>query len=140
MNLGSIELARTICEELKGELPDGEQYGSVDIAEILSAHVRNLEDHIVAIKAQRAEGAPQWISVKDRLPKKTHRVLVAYRKAFNSFRPTRHRRQVYEARYSGGAWRFLSPNLKNRLSDHVTHWMPLPAAPSSGMNSPRSEG
>lgn len=44
MMLGSIELARTICEELKGELPDGEQYGSVDIAEILSAHVRNLED------------------------------------------------------------------------------------------------
>lgn len=42
--IGSIELARTICEELKGELPDGEQYGSVDIAEILSAHVRNLED------------------------------------------------------------------------------------------------
>ena len=56
MMMGSIELARTICEELKGELPDGEQYGSVDIAEILSAHVRNLEDHIVALKAQRAEG------------------------------------------------------------------------------------
>lgn len=48
MKLGSIELARTICEELMGELPDGEQYGSVDVAEILSAHVRNLEDHHVA--------------------------------------------------------------------------------------------
>jgi hypothetical protein len=44
MMMGSIELARTICEELKGELPDGEQYGSVDIAEILSARVRNIED------------------------------------------------------------------------------------------------
>ncbi len=44
MMMGSIELARTICEELKGELQDGEQYGSVDIAEILSARVRNLED------------------------------------------------------------------------------------------------
>ena len=55
MMMGSIELARKICEELKGELPDGEQYGSVDVAEILSAHVRNLEDHIVTIKAQRAE-------------------------------------------------------------------------------------
>ena len=46
MKLGSIELARTICEELKGELPDGEQYGSVDVAEILSAHVRRLQSEL----------------------------------------------------------------------------------------------
>ena len=51
MMMGSIELARTICEELKGELPDGEQYGSVDIAEILSAHVRNLENQRDNIEA-----------------------------------------------------------------------------------------
>ena len=44
MMMGSIELARTICEELKGELPDGEQYGSVDIAEILSAHYEEFMD------------------------------------------------------------------------------------------------
>jgi len=71
-----------------------------------------------------------WISVKDRLPKRPSRVLVAYRKAFNAFRPEQQRRQVYEARYSGGAWRFLAPPLKNRKSDHVTHWMPMPKYPS----------
>lgn len=70
-----------------------------------------------------------WISVKDRLPRKPNRVLVAYRKSFNSFRVGQQRRQVYEARYSGGAWRFLSPNLKSRKSNHVTHWMQLPLPP-----------
>lgn len=71
----------------------------------------------------------EWISVKDRLPKRAHRVLVAYRKSFNAFRGNR--RTVYEARYSGGAWRFLSPNLKTRKSTHVTHWMPLPIPPDA---------
>ena len=43
MDKGSIELARSICEEVSGELPDGEQYGSVDCAEILSRRVRRAE-------------------------------------------------------------------------------------------------
>lgn len=44
MKRGSIELAREICAEIAGELQDGEQYGSVDVAEILSAYVRRLEE------------------------------------------------------------------------------------------------
>ena len=66
MKRGTIELARTICEEICGELPDGEQYGSVDVAEILSAYVRRLE-------AQRAEGDAldaaryRWLREKDAL-------------------------------------------------------------------------
>ncbi len=51
MMMGSIELARTICEEIKGKLPEGEQYGSVDVAEILSAHVRNLENSVEVAKS-----------------------------------------------------------------------------------------
>lgn len=54
MMIGSIELARTICEELKGELQDGEQYGSVDVAEILSAHVRRLQSELAEAVAANA--------------------------------------------------------------------------------------
>jgi hypothetical protein len=48
MKRGSIELARSLCEEIAGELPEDERYGSVDIAEILSAEV-------VRAREQRAE-------------------------------------------------------------------------------------
>ena len=54
MKRGSIELARSQCEEIKGELPDGEQYGSVDVAEILSAHVRRLQSELVEAVAANA--------------------------------------------------------------------------------------
>ena len=52
MKRGSIELAREICDEVSGELPDNEQYGSVDIAEILSRHVRFLEGRISDFRAE----------------------------------------------------------------------------------------
>lgn len=83
---------------------------------------------------ERLRNAERWMPVSERLPKNSNRVLVAYRKSFNLFRTIKANRwQVYESRYSGGAWRFLSPSLKNRVSRHVTHWMPLPKAPDAAM-------
>ena len=49
---GSIALARKICEEVMGELPDNEQYGSVDCAVILSRRVRVLERRCAELEAQ----------------------------------------------------------------------------------------
>lgn len=69
-----------------------------------------------------------WISVNDRLPKKSHRVLVAYKKKFRVGR-VNSPYEIFDARYSGGQWRFLSPSLKTRVSRRVTHWMPLPSHP-----------
>jgi hypothetical protein len=48
MTKGSIELARSLCNRIAGELEDGEVYGSVDVAEILSAEVLRLERDLVA--------------------------------------------------------------------------------------------
>jgi hypothetical protein len=50
MKRGSIELARSICTEIKGIADDGLddiKWGSVDIAEILSAEVINLRVAII---------------------------------------------------------------------------------------------
>lgn len=70
-----------------------------------------------------------WIPVGERLPKNGVRVLVAYKKRFRKDRPgTRY--SIFDARFSGGAWRFLAPALKTRLSERVTHWMPMPKAPN----------
>ena len=53
---GSIELARLICVEIAGERvpndPDGDCYGSVEIAEILSAGYERLKAENEALKAE----------------------------------------------------------------------------------------
>lgn len=78
--------------------------------------------------AKTMDSTDLWISVTERLPKRPWRVLVAYQKRFRKDRVGK-RYEIFDARYSGGAWRFLSPALKTRLSERVTHWQPLPRAP-----------
>ena len=57
---GSIELARLICVEISGEpVPndtDGDSYGSIEIAEILSAGYEKLKAENEALKAKIAGG------------------------------------------------------------------------------------
>ena len=50
---GSIELARWLCEDIAGEL-EGEAYGSVDVAEILSAEVERLRERMTELEHQNA--------------------------------------------------------------------------------------
>lgn len=57
MKRGSIELARSICYEVAGATDEsddmtGSGYGSVDIAEILSAEVDRLRAEVEALRAQ----------------------------------------------------------------------------------------
>lgn len=69
-----------------------------------------------ALRAVPAVSAPQWISVKDRLPDDNDRVI--------AFRP-------YEAEVS--AYRYCVKwgwSLKTSMSyNGITHWMPLPKPP-----------
>ena len=55
MKRGSIELARSLCFEIAGPTDEddneGRGYGSVDVAEILSAEVVRLRARIAALRA-----------------------------------------------------------------------------------------
>ena len=57
MKRGSIELARSLCFEIAGPTDEddneGRGYGSVDVAEILSAEVVRLRERIAALEAER---------------------------------------------------------------------------------------
>ena len=67
------------------------------------------------------EKVPQWISVKDRLPEWGQRVI-----ATNGVFVGEAFRRIMDIwlRYDDGAARA-------RIADEVTHWMPLPPAPSA---------
>ena len=66
---GSIALARELCVQIAGYTDDdqdqcGHDYGSVDIAEILSAEVVRLQKAL-AQPEQQAETPPEWLLVKN---------------------------------------------------------------------------
>ena len=65
---GSIALARSLCYEIAGATSeddmDGGEYGSVDIAEILSAEVVRLQKAL-AQPEQQAETPPEWPLIKN---------------------------------------------------------------------------
>ena len=66
---GSIALARSLCYEIAGATSeddiDGNGYGSVDIAEILSAEVLRLQ---AALAQPQQQAAPQraWVGVTEK--------------------------------------------------------------------------
>lgn len=70
MKRGSIDLARSLCFDIAGptdeDYNDGRGYGSVDVAEILSAEVERLSDEntrlraIIKIAAHDLEVARIW--------------------------------------------------------------------------------
>ena len=66
---GSIALARELCVQIAGYTDDdqdqcGHDYGSVDIAEILSAEVVRLQKAL-AQPEQQAETPPEWPLIKN---------------------------------------------------------------------------
>lgn len=67
---------------------------------------------------RRADAAPVWISVKDRLPNPGERVLATD----GAFVGTAFTRANGWMRYEGIDWQVIS-------SSRVTHWMPLPEPP-----------
>jgi hypothetical protein len=77
-----------------------------------------------------------WISVTERLPRDNPRrvYLVCYHNGLHRTPKgvkgvKRTARVIREAVYSGGAWRFITPHDKTRLSERVTHWMRFPSLP-----------
>jgi hypothetical protein len=79
----------------------------------------------------------EWISVKDRLPDHTKRVLVVYKNAHHhtpkgEAAMKRNRRTVVFAIFGGGQWRFIDKRDKTRLHERVTHWQEVPPLPDRG--------
>lgn len=83
------------------------------------AYEQGWMDALDNLKNAPSVSAPQWISVKDRLPDDNDRVI--------AFRP-------YEAEVS--AYRYCVKwgwSLKTSMSyNGITHWMPLPEPPEEG--------
>lgn len=81
-----------------------------------------------------------WIAVGETLPSNTDHVLVAYLPAMRApeGRPKKRHWSITICRYSGGAWRFVIPSQKSRLSKRVKFWQPIPDAPEAP-SSPRGE-
>ena len=66
MNKGSIDLARRLCYEIAGPTDEeddmsGSDYGSVDIAEILSAEVERLRASILSVLPENWEEDADWV-------------------------------------------------------------------------------
>ena len=70
----------------------------------------------------------EWISVKDRLPKKDGKYIVARREGRNYSISVRKFRKEVPCWYTGycGHW--------ERRTNAITHWMPLPEPPKEGAN------
>lgn len=70
--------------------------------------------------APTVDAAPEWISVKDRLPEMLHAALVYCPKYNNVF--------CADIREDGHWYDFIQGN-GGQIVDEVTHWMPLPEPP-----------
>lgn len=93
---------------------------------------RRKADRRAMLSQPEARSASGWIPVVDRVPRNTDHVLVAYLPAFHKSTKG-HRRRTWSitvCRYSGGAWRFVIPSQKSRLSERVKFWQPIPDEPT----------
>ena len=94
----------------------------LDCREEMHKEVLALVERLTAENAALREKVPQWVSVEDRHPEPGKRVLAtdgvfvgeAYRTSADTWR-----------RYDGIA-------MRDCLGSVVTHWMPLPGAPTEG--------
>lgn len=94
----------------------------LDCREEMYKEVLALLERLTAENAELREKVPQWISVEERRPEPGKRVLAtdgvfvgeAYRTSADTWR-----------RYDGIA-------MRDCLGSIVTHWMPLPGAPTEG--------
>ena len=96
--------------------------GNEDCFDEVNTAAADLIERLTAENAALREKVPQWISVEERRPEPGKRVLAtdgvfvgeAYRTSADTWR-----------RYDGIA-------MRDCLGSIVTHWMPLPDAPSEG--------
>lgn len=88
------------------------------IATATEAISKNVE-HNKSVVQVAAANTPRWISVKDRLPEDFEDVVVIISNGLNGY----WYRVAYRER---GSW---SQGGGRRISDEVTHWMPLPEPP-----------
>ncbi len=77
---------------------------------------RDLDDSDTILKQTHKAAAPQWISVKDRLPEPLQDVLIVYA-------PTNEARNDFRME----CWNW--PENPVHETQFVTHWMPLPEPP-----------
>lgn len=99
------------------ECPFTEKYGCDGCPKVSA----DLIERLTAENAALREKVPQWVSVKDRLPEWGQRVI-----ATNGVFVGEAFRRIMDIwlRYDDGAARAC-------IADEVTHWMPLPPAPSA---------
>ena len=99
-----------------------------DIAEEWATNwERDLDDSDTILKQTHKAAAPQWISVKDRLPEEDIAVLV-YGQVLNDPPDVIGVRRRYKGDQE---WKYTWESEDGFIyrEDDVTHWMPLPAAP-----------
>ena len=83
-----------------------------------------VEDELPAVSA------PQWISVKDRLPDVAGMYIVTACDEWCSHgEGIWYDTVVVVAEYSGGCWNWNDNGTDYDIDDLVTHWMPLPEPP-----------
>ena len=103
--------------ESEEECPFTKKYGCDGCPKVSA----DLIERLTAENAALREKVPQWVSVKDRLPEWGQRVI-----ATNGVFVGEAFRRIMDIwlRYDDGAARAC-------IADEVTHWMPLPPAPSA---------
>ena len=112
-----IKTARTIICDLCNELHSDEPCEPADCD-----WLRMLEEDAVS--------APQWISVKDRLPDVAGMYIVTACDEWCSHgEGIWYDTVVVVAEYSGGCWNWNDNGTDYDIDDLVTHWMPLPKPP-----------
>lgn len=119
------------CPKLEGKCPRGVER-SLQTTQLSQCFVP-APDVLIAGSAVPEAARSGWIPVGEKLPANTHLVLIAYLPAYHKSTKG-HRKRSWSttfARYSGGAWRFVVPNQKSRLTERVKFWQPLPDEPAS---------
>lgn len=128
------------CENCKvGEIQDRREY--IEFA------AANVIERLTAENAALREKVPQWISVEDRLPAELLLVNVVW----VNRAPEPYYEKIKDVPFSGTAcfyrdrWYWDSPVVLDLLAEYgedasdlvddaveITHWMPLPGAPTEG--------
>lgn len=102
----------------------------LDCREEMHKEVLALVERLTAENAALREKVPQWISVEDRLPSPGARVLITdgvfVGEGFLAGK-------AFFGRGEGTSWkRYSNIPWDKSMKTEITHWMPLPGAPTEG--------